>query len=175
MITVLIAGIAGASLGTEIAKSLRLAGGYHIIGCDPSPLAFGHYSDLCDKTVRVSLDRYIDHIVEISRKEHVQVIVPGAEEPMRLITAAADRFSQGGIRLAMNSPDVVTRLAVKERCFSELQRLGIAIPRTVAATEPTMLDQVPFPCLIKRPLKAAGAPPCSLPATARKRTSMRPI
>ena len=91
MITVLIAGIAGASLGTEIAKSLRLAGGYHIIGCDPSPLAFGHYSDLCDKTVRVSLDRYI-----VSRKEHVQVIVPGAEEPMRLITAAANRFSQGG-------------------------------------------------------------------------------
>jgi len=77
--------------------------------------------------------------------------------------------------LAMNSPDVVTRLADKDRCFIELQRLGIAIPRTVAATEPTMLDQVPFPCLIKRPLKAAGAPPCSLPATARKRTSMRPI
>jgi len=115
MITVLVAGIAGASLGTEIAKSLRLAGGYHIIGCDPSPLAFGHYSDLCDKTVRVSLDRYIDHIVEISRKEHVQVIVPGAEEPMRLITAAACRFSQEGIRLAMNSQDVV------KRCFIEVQ------------------------------------------------------
>jgi len=38
MVTVLIAGIVGASLGTEIAKSLRLAGGYHVIGCDPSPL-----------------------------------------------------------------------------------------------------------------------------------------
>src|SRR6266516_2780201 len=98
MITVLIAGIGGASLGTEIAKSLRLAGGYHIIGCDPSPLAFGHYSDLCDKTVRVSLDRYIDHLVEISREEHLQAIV--AEEPMRLITALACRFSQEGIRLA---------------------------------------------------------------------------
>jgi carbamoyl-phosphate synthase large subunit len=157
MITVLIAGIGGASLGTEIAKSLRLAGGYRIIGCDPSPLAFGHYSDLCDKTVRVSLDRYIDHVVEISREEHVQVIVPGAEEPMRLITAAADRFSRGGIRLAMNSQDVVIRLADKERCFIELQRLGIAIPRTVAATEPTMLDQVPFPCVIKPSVESGGS------------------
>jgi carbamoyl-phosphate synthase large subunit len=157
MITVLIAGIGGGSLGTEIAKSLRFAGGYHVIGCDPSPLAFGHYSDLCDKTVRVSLDRYIDHLVEISREEHVQAIVPGAEEPMKLITAATGRFSQEGIRLAMNSQDVVTRLADKERCFIELQRLGIAIPRTVAATEPTMLDRVPFPCVIKPSVESGGS------------------
>jgi carbamoyl-phosphate synthase large subunit len=157
MITVLIAGIGGASLGTEIAKSLRLAGGYHVIGCDPSPLAFGHYSDLCDKTVRVSLNRYIDHLVEISRQEHVQAIVPGAEEPMRLITAEAGRFSQQGIRLAMNSQEVVNRLADKERCFIELQRLGIAIPRTVAATEPTMLDRVPFPCVIKPSVDSGGS------------------
>jgi carbamoyl-phosphate synthase large subunit len=157
MITVLIAGIGGASLGTEIAKSLRLAGGYHIIGCDPSPLAFGHYSDLCDKTVRVSLDRYIDHLIEISRDECVQAIVPGAEEPMRLITAAAGRFFQEGIQLAMNSQDVVTRLADKERCFRELQRLGIAIPHTVAASEPTMLDRVPFPCIIKPSVDSGGS------------------
>ena len=157
MITVLIAGIAGGSLGTEIAKSLRLAGGYHVIGCDPSPLAFGHYSDLCDKTVRVSLNRYIDHLVEISRDEHVQAIVPGAEEPMRLITAEAGRFSREGIRLAMNSQEVVNRLADKERCFIELQHLGIAIPRTVAATEPTMLDRVPFPCIIKPSVESGGS------------------
>jgi carbamoyl-phosphate synthase large subunit len=157
MITVLVAGIGGASLGTEIAKSLRSAGGYHVIGCDPSPLAFGHYSDLCDKTVRVSLNRYIDHLVEISLEEHVQAIVPGAEEPMRLITAEAGRFSQEGIRLAMNSQEVVNRLADKERCFIELQRLGIAIPRTVAATEPTMLDRVPFPCIIKPSVESGGS------------------
>ena len=57
----------------------------------------------------------------------------------------------------MNSPDVVTRLADKERCFIELQRLGIAIPRTVAATEPTMLDQVPFPCAIKPSVESGGS------------------
>ena len=40
MKSVLIAGIGGGSLGTEIAKSLRLAGAYRILGCDVSPLAF---------------------------------------------------------------------------------------------------------------------------------------
>ena len=40
---ILVSGIAGASLGTEIAKSLHHAGGYDILGCDISPLAFGHY------------------------------------------------------------------------------------------------------------------------------------
>src|SRR5438046_2940973 len=156
MITVLIAGIAGASLGTEIEKSLSLAGGYHVNGCDATWLAFGPYSALCDNTVRVSLDRYNYHLLEISRQEHVQVIIPGAEEPMRLITAAAARFSQAGIRLATNSQNVVTRLADKERCFVELQRLGIATPRTVAAS-PTMLDQVSFPCVIKPSVESGGS------------------
>lgn len=43
-IRVLIAGIGGASLGTEILKSLLLnEERYDIFGCDISALAFGHY------------------------------------------------------------------------------------------------------------------------------------
>ena len=44
-VRVMIAGIGGASLGTEIRKSLTLAGGYEIYGCDVSKTAYGLYED----------------------------------------------------------------------------------------------------------------------------------
>jgi carbamoyl-phosphate synthase large subunit len=45
-VRVLVAGIGGASLGTEILKALQLAGRYELFGCDISPMAFGHYDGL---------------------------------------------------------------------------------------------------------------------------------
>ena len=56
---ILIAGIAGASLGTEIAKCLRHAGGYEIFGCDISPYAYGHYDPNFENTFLVERGRYI--------------------------------------------------------------------------------------------------------------------
>ncbi|MBF0103086.1 MAG: hypothetical protein HQK77_19480, partial [Desulfobacterales bacterium] len=47
---VMIAGIGGASLGTELLKCLEAAGGYTIFGCDISPLAYGHYMSGFERT-----------------------------------------------------------------------------------------------------------------------------
>ena len=91
-LTVLIAGVGGAFLGTEVAKSLRLASDYRITGCDISSLAFGHYADLCERTRLVSADRYIDHVLEIASEEAVDVVIPGAEEPMRMIAFAHEKI-----------------------------------------------------------------------------------
>ncbi len=42
---ILVAGIGGASLGTEILKCLRDAGTYEVFGCDISEHAYGHYQE----------------------------------------------------------------------------------------------------------------------------------
>jgi len=156
-ITILIAGIGGASLGTEIAKSLRLAGDYRIVGCDVSPLAFGHYSELCDKTCLISSDGYVDRVLEITQRERVEVVVPGAEEPMRLISTASEQFARANIHLAMNSLEVVVRLSDKEQCFAELKRIGIRIPQTISLTNPTSFNDIPLPCVVKPSIESGGS------------------
>jgi carbamoyl-phosphate synthase large subunit len=157
MITALIAGIGGASLGTEIAKALRLAGGYRIIGCDVSPLAFGHYCGLCDKTILVDSARYIDHVLEICQAHAVEIVIPGADQPTSLIAAASDRFRVGGIRLGMNAPDLVLTLVDKEKCFRALAQLGFVTPRTVPVSAPGALDDVPLPCVVKPSVESGGS------------------
>jgi len=157
LITVLVAGIGGASLGTEIAKSLLLAGDYNIIGCDVSPLAFGHYAQLCNKSYLIPSADYVDHILEIARREQAEVVIPGAEEPMRLISGSSERFSGNGICLAMNAPALVARLSDKDSCFVELQRLGVRIPRTVVVTNAHDIGDVPIPCIIKPAVESGGS------------------
>lgn len=155
--SVLVAGIAGASLGTEIAKALRLAGGYRLIGCDISPLAFGHYGKLFDRTFLVSRQRYVDDVISIAREEGVRIIVPGAEEPTSVLAAQNVRLVGKGIDLATNDPELVERMSDKSRCFAALERLGFAIPRTVPITDARSLDAIPLPCVIKPATGSGGS------------------
>lgn len=154
---VLVAGIGGASLGTEIAKALRAAGGYRALGCDVSPIAYGHYANLFERTVLVRAQDYVDDLLALCAAERIDVLVPGGEQPMRLVAAAADRFQAAGVALAMNAPGVVARLADKASCFAELERLGFAIPRTVPIRALDDCADLPLPCVIKPSVDSGGS------------------
>src|ERR1700674_6084837 len=93
---ILVAGIAGASLGTEIAKSLHHAGGYDILGCDISPLAFGHYDHNFNSTYVVGREPYTTNLIELCTRENVDFIIPGGDEPALLIGRDDGRFASAG-------------------------------------------------------------------------------
>jgi len=154
---ILIAGIGGASLGTEIAKSLRLCGGYSLLGCDISALAYGRYSQVFDSTFVVQRDRYIEHVLEICISEKVAVLIPGAEEPTRLISGARERFIERGVHLGLNTAGVVAQLSNKRRCFALLHERGLRVPATVSLDSPSALERVNFPCIIKPAENSGGS------------------
>lgn len=157
MISALVAGIGGGSLGTEVLKALKLAGGYRIVGCDISPLAFGFYAGFCDAVALARADGYIESLLSICRTHNVQIVIPGAEVPTKLIANSAELFRKEGIALAINSADVAARTNDKKRCFSELSKLGIAIPRTSEADNVAALDEMPLPCVIKPSVDSGGS------------------
>lgn len=154
-ITVLVAGIGGASLGTEIIKSLRHAGGYRIIGCDISNLAFGHYGGSLDASAIVTVERYIDDLLTLCRSHQVRAIIPGGDQPARLIGAEAHRFPPH-ILVATNAPQLVAQLSDKADCFELLGTLGFRLPRTVELDSDNV-DGVPIPCIIKPALESGGS------------------
>src|SRR6266850_3457499 len=91
-IRVLVAGVGGASLGTEILKSLTLAGHYETFGCDISPYAYGLYESSLKKTFLIDRDNYAQSVLEVCRGCNAQVIIPGGERPLLLLGAAEDIF-----------------------------------------------------------------------------------
>ncbi|PDT58078.1 carbamoyl phosphate synthase large subunit [Bradyrhizobium diazoefficiens] len=154
---ILIAGVAGASLGTEIAKCLRHAGGYEIFGSDISPFAYGHYDRNFDSTFLVERGRYIDDLLALCRRERIDCLIPGGDEPAVLISRAEDRFSEIGIRICHNNAALVDRLSHKGRCFEILSAIDIATPATATISSPDDLRSIPLPCIIKPATGSGGS------------------
>lgn len=157
---VMVAGIGGASLGTEILKCLRMAGRYEIFGCDISPYAYGHYEDQITESFVVSRERYVESVLEVCVAAGIQALVPGGDEPAVLLGTGATDFHRVGIHVAANSPEVVAICSDKKRFFGRMRSLGLPSPCTVAIQDRQqlhILDDAPCPCVIKPSTGTGGS------------------
>ncbi|MGV2099612.1 ATP-grasp domain-containing protein [Rhizobium sp. 21-4511-3d] len=154
---VVIAGIGGASLGTELAKCLRLSRGYKVIGADVSPTAFGLYDENFDSTFLIDRDNYIEEIIRVCRQNNAEFVVPGGEQPMTLLGAANEQLLEAGVRLIGNSPEIIGVFSNKIRASEYLSEAGVATPRTAIADLPGALELVGLPCVIKPATGSGGS------------------
>lgn len=148
---VLVAGLAGASLGTEIIKCLSVAGNYEIYGCDISSLAYGLYSKKLEKSFIADRDNYIDSIIGICKENGIRFIVPGGEQPMVLLSAAHEKISANDLILLSNSAAIVELFSDKKKTFDFLGAHGFPIPRTISIPKGDFaaIEQMSFPCIVK--------------------------
>lgn len=153
----MIAGIGGASLGTEIYKCLRLAGRYEIYGCDVSETAYGLYGYDFAATYRIRRDDYVQSIIKACRNADAAWIVPGGEQPTALLAAATKALTTEGISLVTNDAAVVAMFSDKDAAFNRLAELGIPIPRTTAVVRSQDIDAVGLPCIVKPATGTGGS------------------
>ena len=154
---VLVAGIGGASLGTEVLKSLELARRYEIYGCDISEFAYGHYQPGVRQTFLVPRENYVAAIHDICVTHKIRAIIPGGEEPLALLAPHAGKFQHIGVHIAANAPEVIGVCSDKTNVFKRLASLGIPIPRTIAIRSTDELGEVSIPCVIKPATGTGGS------------------
>ena len=156
-LTILIAGVGGASLGTELLKCLMLGDRYRIVGCDISPSAYGLFEAGFAATRVVDREAYIDDILQFCADQSVDWIVPGGEQPMSLLAEAQGRLSSAGVRLLANTPDVVRTFADKAESFTRLAALGIPVPGTAELHSDADARDVRTPCIVKPATGSGGS------------------
>lgn len=154
---VMIAGIGGASLGTELLKCLILADRYEIFGCDVSTTAYGLYESGFSRTFIVNRDEYVRSIVEVCHEAGADWIIPGGEQPMILLGDAEETLASAGIGLVANHPEVIRTFSDKSMTFSCLSDHGFTIPRTAEVTSPSDIERVGMPCIIKPATGTGGS------------------
>lgn len=155
--SVMIAGIGGASLGTEICKALRLAGSYRVYGCDVAPTAYGLYEPSFDATFRVDRSNYVSSVIEACREAGADWLVPGGEQPMTVLGAASAELAQAGIRLLANDAAVISAFSDKQRTFERLAEAGFKIPRTVPIASEKDIERIGLPCIVKPATGSGGS------------------
>ena len=153
----MIAGIGGASLGTEIQKCLTHAEGYEIFGCDISELAYGLYEPKFSKTFIIKRENYVKEILQISRQYDIQAIIPGGEEPLRLLARQTKDFLDKGIHIASNSQNIIELCSDKSKLFSLLQQHDISIPTTIDTDDIEKNNSITYPCIIKPSIESGGS------------------
>ena len=162
---VLIAGIGGASLGSEIAKCLDRTERYDVYGCDVSRLAAGHYAGRFRDTFVVDPDHYVPSVLDLCRRLDVACIVPGGEAPTTLLARASGELQAAGIRLAANGASVIALCSDKARLFARLRELGLPIPATVRVEDEAVAGDLPYPCVVKPSTGSGGSALVFLAAT----------
>ena len=154
---VLVAGIGGASLGTEIIKSLGDAGGYAVFGCDISAYAYGHYQEGLAGTFIVEQGRYVESVRDLCEEHGIRAIIPGGEEPMALLGPATAEFKKIGVDVAANSPEVIAICSDKKLLFERLGDLGLPMPQTIAVKDVNEFGDASYPCIVKPPTGTGGS------------------
>lgn len=156
-IKVMIAGVGGASLGTEISKSLSLVGGYEIYGCDISATAYGLYDEGFSRTWLISRDEYVTNVLNACKQSGARFLIPGGEQPMSLLGSASKIIKNAGIHLLANSSEVIELFSNKEKTFECLVKCGISVPKTIAIRSIADFEHVGLPCIVKPSTGSGGS------------------
>ena len=154
---VMVAGVGGASLGTEICKSLLLVDRYEIFGCDISPTAYGLHEESFSRTYLVNREHYLDNVIEACLDSGAGYLIPGGEQPMALLGAASSRLHDLGIEVVTNTPEVIALFSDKDATFTRLAEHGIKTPRTKVIEDPSDVDVVGLPCIVKPATGSGGS------------------
>lgn len=154
---VMIAGIGGASLGTEILKALLLAERYEVFGCDISPTAYGLYDPGFSKCFLVRPDRYVESVIDACHEAGAQWVIPGGEQPMVLLGAASQQFAEAAVELLTNRPEIVETFSDKAKTFERLSELGFSVPSTQEVKSAQDLESIKMPCVVKPATGSGGS------------------
>ena len=127
---VLIWGIAGASLGMEIAKSLAKDEGFDVRGADISPRAFGHFADCFTTTYVLNREKCESDLCKILSDENIDFLIAGGDLVARICAKIEGNIKAAGARYVGNNNETVKTCSDKYACFNLLARRGISCPQT---------------------------------------------
>jgi len=99
-----------------------------LVGTDMSERAVGRH--LCDAFHLVppgADDGFADAVLEIARREKVDVVLPQSSSDLEALAARRDDFAT--TRVLVSSPETVRSSNDKAHCYAELHRLGLPAPR----------------------------------------------
>ena len=130
--TVIVTGV-GAIIGLGIISSLRAAfPNIRIIGVDrgaqgPGRFAVDHFSR--KPPVEESSQDYLEYWLHLVRSEDARLVLPGLEVDMHFLDRHRQHFEAMGVRLALNTAELIARCGDKWQFNAYLESIGYpAIP-----------------------------------------------
>ncbi|MEA2236555.1 MAG: carbamoyl-phosphate synthase large subunit [Thermoanaerobaculia bacterium] len=158
IVCVLVTGVGGRSVGHQILTALKVAKTqYRIVATDASDFSFGLYiADARYVVPSASDPGYLPAIIEIVRREKVQVVLPGTQAELQLLAAHTRELDEEGCRLIASAPEVVDLCLNKGKLYEWLSANGYGVPRSAGpAAWKELAAAAGFP-LVGKPTEDSG-------------------
>ncbi len=163
MINVLLTG-AGGNLSHFIYGALKRSKlDIRVVACDYSSNAVGLFlADAGYVVPPAKSDAYLPKLIDVCRKESIQIVFVGGIIEMRALAARADELREKtGAFVVSSAPDALDRMADKYQLARSLAAAGFHAPATVLASDRDALDgfceRHGFPCIVKDRLGGGGS------------------
>ncbi|MEP6927687.1 MAG: ATP-grasp domain-containing protein [Ginsengibacter sp.] len=159
-ISVLVTGIGGSGIGSQILKALKLSAlPLNLIGTDTTNISTGVQEVHHFYKVPFANDTgFINEILKICKSEFIKIIFPGSEPELIIFSKHRHLFIEQGITMPINTEEVIDTCLDKFRTNIFLSENGFSFPKTFKITkieEVTDLDY--YPVIIKPNTGGSGS------------------
>lgn len=158
MITVLVTAVGGRSVGYQILECLKLANSYRIVTADIDPFSPGLYEVDTAYLLPSANDRdYINKILELAKKEKIDVILPGSQAEVKVIAKNIKVLERAGVIPIVSPSSVVESSFDKLKLQEFLEKNKILVPPTVELDTLNKVENLKFPIVIKPSKDTSGS------------------
>lgn len=160
VLNILVTGAGGGGVGEQLIKTMRLTGiDSQIIATDTSMVSTATESADDFELVPPARDiGYLDTLLALVERKSIDVLLPGSEAELRVISDHRERFEKLGVFLPINPKTVIDLSLDKSRTAAFFVEHGLAFPRsaTIASTED--LELIDFlPAVLKPSIGGGGS------------------
>lgn len=157
--TVLVTAVGGRSVGYQILESLKIAShSYRIVTADIDPFSPGLYeSDASYLLPKASDDRYLDKLIKLIKQEKINVILPGSQAEVKVISKNEKFLRKSGVVPIVSPYSVVETSFDKNKLNKFLVKNNILIPPTVELDEAEKAKDLKFPIVVKPSKDSSGS------------------
>jgi carbamoyl-phosphate synthase large subunit len=87
-------------------------------------------------------EAFVQELLNVCEREHVDILIPGADEEVFALAPHRERFEQKGVRVSVESLDKVELTRDKLLFLNHLKTAGIPLPPFAGLSEPSELPAV---------------------------------
>lgn len=143
---------AGGGIGQSVLHALsRSVETIRTVAMDANRNSLGLYwADRAFLIPRVSEETYIEKLLEISRNEHIDILVPGLDIELPVLARHRERFLEQGCRVLVGSPEVVDLCRDKYSLSVFCRERGLPFVRTFLLEDARDLaETLDYPVIVK--------------------------
>lgn len=141
---------AGSPVAPFVIRALKQIPDVRVVAVDTDPLSSGFaFADRHHVVPLAGAPEFLDTLLDVCKRESVDVLLPDLDEELALVTEASDRFASIGTQVIVSSPAAIGRCRDKYRTFRFFRTRGIATPETWLPEELAAVPSLRAPMIVK--------------------------